>query len=138
MMLIDRKIVLIIMSSLLFACKISVVEYYDNGNPAIKGYERNGKDCGIWSNFYPDGSIAAAGKLKHGKKRGVWKYYTEEKKLYQKIIHKINGYEIVSDFGIMPPPPKLPPNCTWKYYREGKLIKTEKYKNGKLVFSKIN
>ena len=71
---------------------------YINGNVAIIGNYKNGKQEGEWKNYYENGKLAAIENYKNGKKEGEWKYYRKNGKL-KKIGNYKNGKLVsVQDF----------------------------------------
>ena len=91
---------------------------YINGNVAIIGNYKNGKQEGEWKLYRENGKLAAIENYKNGKKEGEWKFYHKNGKL--KIIGNYKNGKLEGE---------------WKYYYEnGTLEAIVNYKNGERNF----
>lgn len=89
---------------------------YPNGNPKYIGFFKNDKPVGKFTRFYPDGKIQSEAYFYNNSQYSSVKFYNQA----QRIIATGRYFEKLKD-------------SIWNYYsNEGKLIKTETYKNGKL------
>lgn len=104
--------------------------------------DNNGLRQGKWHGFYDNGQLRYQGQFKDGKGVGVFEYYDEQGNLkatntFEKKSNKVlnqtfatNGTKIASGYY-----EDQKRSGEWKFFNEkdGSLIRTETYKDGKIV-----
>jgi len=89
---------------------------YENGKPKYIGYFKNDKPIGKFTRFYPDGKIQSEAFFYDNSHYSSIKFYNQA----QRVIAQGRYHDKLKD-------------STWTLYNdEGKLIKIENYKDGKL------
>ncbi|MFC7358039.1 toxin-antitoxin system YwqK family antitoxin [Jejudonia soesokkakensis] len=88
--------------------------YHENGSIASKGHFDDGKRNGYWYFYDQNRKPVKEGHYKKGSAENWWIFYSEDLKIehrYQYKFNKKNGFALI--------------------YKNGTLIKAEKYKNDK-------
>ena len=105
-----------------------------------EGWMKNGEKMEYWYTYYNDGSIKSKGNYKNDKKHGYWFYYSDLGKV-QYEGHYENGNKtkwwITYDTkGVVTFKCQYQDNIKQGYslcYKNGKLVKSEKYENNTKV-----
>lgn len=130
-----------------------VVTYYQSGKVGNIMHYSNNSTNGRFRAFYENGKLMVEGKYKEGARKGIWKEFFEngQLKLKGKYCTDIDPIKITGEnkFQVIQKYPLLEDDilyigCVvdfksglWEYFdKNGRLIKTEEYENGRLVESK--
>lgn len=121
--------------------------YHLNGLPQIKAFYLSGKEHGSWSYYYPSGKEMAKVNFVKGKKHGIWQAFhisgnTSTLKLYQNDFAKESRYyhDLLDENGQVILAYKYKTQIQGsdtisyvsKYYENGQLFVSNRYKNNKL------
>lgn len=109
----------ILIITLLFALNTEqhyVKNYYSNGKMKEEGWMNNGKKCKYWFYYYENGNKKQEGHYENNKKVNWWIYYDKNEEVLKKTEYKNN---VPNGFSII--------------YRDGDVVKAEKYSVGKKI-----
>jgi antitoxin component YwqK of YwqJK toxin-antitoxin module len=94
------------------------IEYYDNGNVAVKGQKNSvGQEEGIWEFFYSNGNIQCRTPYKEGKADGIQEVFYESGNIYWRISYKEDKLDGIKE----------------EFNEQGNITKTTLWKEGELI-----
>jgi antitoxin component YwqK of YwqJK toxin-antitoxin module len=94
------------------------IEYYDNGNVAVKGQKNSvGQEEGIWEFFYSNGNIQCRIPYKEGKRDGIQEVFYENGNIYWRISYKEDKLDGIKE----------------EFDEQGNITETRVWKDGELI-----
>jgi antitoxin component YwqK of YwqJK toxin-antitoxin module len=94
------------------------IEYYDNGNVAVKGQKNSvGQEEGIWEFFYSNGNIQCRTPYKEGKADGIQEVFYESGNIQIRTPYKGGKRDGIQEV----------------FDEQGNITKTTLWKNGEVI-----
>ena len=102
----------------------------------VEGSYKDGKKDGVWTKWYEDGKQYSKGSYKNGLMEGEWSFYTLNRGLLFNNWETTTGIFKSGDGGNPHPNSGIPRNGRngiFKTTRDGFVIRSDKWINGKLI-----
>lgn len=136
-----NKIILTLVSALLFSSCTVEKNYNENGTLKSKGRISNDLKNGQWKIYHENGKLFQVGDYLDGKETGDWKFYHENGKLHQYGAfkngkqdgewHFIHPNGVQQGIGTLDEAKKI---GIWKWYFDNGQLQTQRsWNNGKLI-----